>query len=140
MNNEPHEIPPLPTKLSIQAKKLSELVADFERSTDSIKYELTELKATMFVNFCQEQNRNPKILNDSDKSALNMLMSILDFYMAENKALREQISEKALQFKAQFLPNAETPFHHEAEGWYAVYKFLNWLNATPPAPNEEVAK
>ncbi len=65
----------------MEAKKLSELVAEFEKSTDETKRELSEIKATMYVNWCKGNGRNPELLDGSEKTALTMFIKIIKYYV-----------------------------------------------------------
>jgi hypothetical protein len=60
---------------------------------------------------------------------------------AENKALREHqdVEKLAEKFKVETMPNADTPFHHQAEGWYCIQEFVKWLKQQPlpPPPKEQ---
>jgi hypothetical protein len=38
-----------------------------------------------------------------------------------------EIKELLTKFKNQCMPDAETPFHYEAEGWAAMRHFMRWL-------------
>jgi len=39
----------------------------------------------------------------------------------------EEIKNLIYQFKKEELPNAESPFHYEAEIWAGMKSFLMWL-------------
>jgi len=46
----------------------------------------------------------------------------------DNSSLFIKEVEKAIyQFRKEELPDAETPFHHEAEIWSGLKNFINWL-------------
>ncbi len=72
--------------------KLSQLVALLEDDLHSDQRELSELKATMIVNFGSEK-RKPKILNNLKASALTMFMKIAEYYQARVKELEKQIKQ-----------------------------------------------
>jgi len=41
-----------------------------------------------------------------------------------------KIKQLAEKFKEEELPDAESPYHHEAEVWTGVKFFLRWLEKT----------
>ena len=57
----------------------------------------------------------------------------------ENKALSqtsvsgslpvEDIKKAIFQFKKECLPDAEAPFHYEAEIWAGIQSFIRWLES-----------
>lgn len=60
-------------------QKLSQLVALLENDLHSDQQELSEIKATMLVNFGSEK-RNPKILDNPKDSAVAMFIKIIEYY------------------------------------------------------------
>ena len=37
------------------------------------------------------------------------------------------VESSIMQFKEEELPDAETPFHHNAEVWSGMQRFIDWL-------------
>ena len=79
------ESQPSPTKApitegEIKTSTLSGLVADLEKTMDGTKSELSEVKSTMIVNWGSGRKPNPKLLDGSEKSALQMFLKIIEHY------------------------------------------------------------
>jgi hypothetical protein len=73
-----------PTTISegeiIPIKDIQNLLSVYEQSADKTASELKEVKATMFVNFGGGNDRNPKLIESSEVSALKMFMLIMEHY------------------------------------------------------------
>ena len=41
----------------------------------------------------------------------------------------EDIKKAIFQFKKECLPDAEAPFHYEAEIWAGIQSFIRWLES-----------
>lgn len=41
----------------------------------------------------------------------------------------EDIKKAIFQFKKECLPDAEAPFHYEAEIWAGMKRFISWLES-----------
>lgn len=70
---------------TLEIKKLSELIADFEKSTEEIKSELSEIKSTMVVNFSGGRDNLPKLLDGTEKTALHMFIKIIEHYHSQQR-------------------------------------------------------
>jgi len=44
-----------------------------------------------------------------------------------SKSTIAEITVLLNKFKNQCMPDAETPFHYDAEGWAAMRHFMKWL-------------
>jgi hypothetical protein len=65
----------------IKFNLLSTLVKEMESTFDELNSELSDIKATMIVNWCKDQDRNPKLLDGSEKTAKEMFLKIMDYYL-----------------------------------------------------------
>jgi hypothetical protein len=70
---------------NIKIATLSSLVADYEKTAEEAKSELSEIKATMFVNWGTERKPNPKLLDGSEKTATQMFLKIMEHYYQPTK-------------------------------------------------------
>lgn len=60
------------------------------------------------------QKEQKKVLNKTDISS---------------SLLVEDTKKAIFQFKKECLPDAETPFHYEAEIWAGMKSFISWLES-----------
>ena len=67
----------------MEVKKISELLAEYEKTAEESKQELAEVKATMIANFNGELNhRCPKLLDGTEKTAAEMFIKIITHYVS----------------------------------------------------------
>lgn len=78
----------------MEIKKLSDLIADFEKSLDETKRELNEIKATMIGNWSGKVDISPKLLDGSEKTALQMFMKIIEYYYLPREGQKTESSDK----------------------------------------------
>lgn len=97
----------------IEVKKLSELLADFEKTASDTERDLSEVKATMIVNFNgSRENSLPKLLDGTENTALQMLIKILDYYVNNQKPEPpSELSKKIEQIKKELNDNKIRPLN-----------------------------
>lgn len=91
----------------METSNLIDLLKDFEKSADATKAELSELKCTMIVNF-NGRKGNPKLLDGSEKTALQMFLKIVTYYHDELEKLKDNL----VKFKT-----SELKFRREMRGF-----------------------
>lgn len=65
--------------------KVSDLVKKLEEDVASSSSELTEIRATLLVNFGNNvESDNPKIINE-EMSTINMMITVIEYYMQKLK-------------------------------------------------------
>lgn len=64
------------------SEAVRQLVENLEKDTSKANSELTEIKSTMFVNFSGHRKDIPKLLDGTEKTALQMFVKIITHYHA----------------------------------------------------------
>lgn len=91
-----------------------------------------------FIDWYIKESGNVKKINISEKIDYETLAKNLAKENSELKLHRDYISgslpiediKKAIKkFKKEELPDAESPYHHEAEIWSGMQSFIRWLDA-----------